>query len=159
MTSFVDRVVLHVRAGNGGHGCASILREKFKPLGGPDGGDGGHGGSIILTVDSGVHTLLDFHFRAHVKAENGKGGSGNNRDGADGRDLTLRVPDGTVVQTVDGEPLADLVGVPFAIAAIAALTFSSGVVVLVRMYETLPAKRTPAAEPAFSTVHSVQART
>jgi GTP-binding protein len=111
VTSFVDRVVLHVRAGNGGHGCASILREKFKPLGGPDGGDGGHGGSVILTVDSGVHTLLDFHFRAHVKADNGRPGSGNNRDGADGRDLTLRVPDGTVVQTADGEVLADLVGV------------------------------------------------
>jgi GTP-binding protein len=110
VTSFVDRVVLHVQAGNGGHGCVSILREKFKPLGGPDGGDGGRGGSVLLVVDSGVHTLLDFHFRPHVKAENGKGGSGNNRDGADGGDLTLRVPDGTVVQTLDGEVLADLVG-------------------------------------------------
>jgi GTP-binding protein len=110
VTSFVDRVVLHAQAGNGGHGCASILREKFKPLGGPDGGDGGRGGSIILVVDSGVHTLLDFHFRPHLKADNGKGGSGNNKDGADGADLTLRVPDGTVVQTRDGEVLADLVG-------------------------------------------------
>ena len=88
-----------MQAGNGGHGCASILREKFKPLGGPDGGDGGNGGSITLVVDPGVHTLLDFHFRPHVKAENGKGGAGNNRDGANGADLTLRVPDGTVVQT------------------------------------------------------------
>lgn len=110
MTSFVDRVVLHVQAGNGGHGCVSILREKFRPLGGPDGGDGGNGGSILLVVDSGVHTLLDFHFRPHIKAENGKGGAGNDRDGADGGDLTLRVPDGTVVQTVDGDVLADLVG-------------------------------------------------
>ncbi len=110
MTSFVDRVVLHAQAGNGGHGCVSILREKFKPLGGPDGGDGGHGGSIHLVVDSGVHTLLDFHFRPHLKAENGKGGSGNNRDGADGADLTLRVPDGTVVQTLNGQVLADIVG-------------------------------------------------
>ena len=111
MTSFVDRVVLHLQAGNGGNGCASILREKFKPLGGPDGGDGGHGGSVVLTVDSGVHTLLDFHFRAHIKADNGRGGSGNNRDGANGRELVLRVPDGTVVQRVDGEVIADLVGV------------------------------------------------
>jgi GTPase len=110
VTSFVDRVVLHVQAGNGGHGCVSILREKFRPLGGPDGGDGGHGGSVRLVVDSGVHTLLDFHFRPHIKAENGKGGAGNDRDGADGSDLTLRVPDGTVVQTVDGDVLADLVG-------------------------------------------------
>jgi GTP-binding protein len=110
VTNFVDRVVLHAQAGNGGHGCVSILREKFKPLGGPDGGDGGHGGSIYLVVDSGVHTLLDFHFRPHLKAENGRGGSGNNKDGADGADLTLRVPEGTVVQTLDGTVLADLVG-------------------------------------------------
>ncbi len=74
MASFVDRVELHVRAGNGGHGCVSVLREKFKPLGGPDGGDGGHGGSVTLVVDPGVHTLLDFHFKPHVRAENGKGG-------------------------------------------------------------------------------------
>ena len=110
MPSYVDRVVLHAQAGNGGHGCMSILREKFKPLGGPDGGDGGKGGSVCLVVDPGVHTLLDFHFHAHIKAENGKGGSGNNRDGADGAGLTLRVPDGTVVQTLDGDVLADLVG-------------------------------------------------
>jgi GTP-binding protein len=88
----------------------SILREKFKPLGGPDGGDGGRGGSIRLVVDPGVHTLLDFHYHPRVKSENGKGGSGNNKDGADGADLTLRVPDGTVVQTLDGEVIADLIG-------------------------------------------------
>jgi len=110
MTSYVDRVVLHAQAGNGGHGCMSILREKFKPLGGPDGGDGGRGGTIRLVVDPGVHTLLDFHYHPRVKAENGKGGSGNNKDGADGADLTLRVPDGTVVHTLDGAVLADLVG-------------------------------------------------
>ncbi|MBX6356912.1 MAG: GTPase ObgE [Micromonosporaceae bacterium] len=110
MTTFVDRVVLHVQAGNGGHGCVSIHREKYKPLGGPDGGNGGHGGDVLLTVDPGVHTLLDYHFRPHVKAENGKGGQGSNRDGASGADLRLRVPDGTVVQTLDGEVLADLVG-------------------------------------------------
>src|SRR4051794_27735759 len=111
MTSFIDRVVLHVQAGNGGHGCVSIHREKFKPFGGPDGGDGGRGGNIIVTVDAGVHTLLDFHFRARLRAENGKGGQGNDRDGADGGDLVLLVPDGTVVQSLAGEPLADLVGV------------------------------------------------
>ncbi len=109
MASFIDRIVLHVQAGSGGHGCVSILREKFKPLAGPDGGDGGRGGSVILLVDPGVHTLLDFHFHPHVRAENGHGGAGRNRDGANGGDLTLRVPDGTVVQTLDGELLADLV--------------------------------------------------
>jgi GTP-binding protein len=110
VTSFVDRVVLHVQGGNGGNGCVSILREKFKPLGGPDGGDGGRGGSVFLTVDPGVHTLLDFHFRPHVRAENGKGGAGSHRDGSNGADLTLRVPSGTVVQTLDGEVISDLVG-------------------------------------------------
>ncbi|MBG0568760.1 GTPase ObgE [Actinoplanes aureus] len=111
MTTFVDRVVLHLQAGDGGHGCVSVHREKFKPLGGPDGGDGGHGGSITLVVDPQQHTLLDFHFHPHVKASNGGGGAGSNRDGASGKNLVLKVPDGTVVQTVDGEVLADLVGI------------------------------------------------
>ncbi|WFE41832.1 GTPase ObgE [Micromonospora sp. WMMD998] len=111
MTTFVDRVVLHMQAGDGGHGCVSIHREKFKPFGGPDGGNGGHGGSVSLVVDPQVTTLLDFHFRPHLKADNGKGGAGSNRDGANGRDLVIKVPNGTVVQSLDGEVLADLVGV------------------------------------------------
>ncbi|GAA4463042.1 GTPase ObgE [Phytohabitans houttuyneae] len=110
MATFVDRVVLHLQAGDGGHGCVSIHREKFKPFGGPDGGNGGHGGGVSLVVDPQVHTLLDFHFRPHIKAENGKGGQGSNRDGANGADLVLKVPDGTVVQTAAGETIADLVG-------------------------------------------------
>jgi GTP-binding protein len=110
VTTFVDRVILHVQGGNGGHGCASIHREKFKPLGGPDGGDGGHGGDVLLVVDPGAHTLLDFHFRPHLRAENGKSGQGSNKDGANGGDLVLKVPDGTVVQSLDGTVLADLVG-------------------------------------------------
>jgi len=110
VTTFVDRVVLHLQAGDGGHGCVSVRREKFKPLGGPDGGNGGHGGGITLVVDPQRHTLLDFHFRPHVKAANGTGGMGANRDGANGDNLVLLVPDGTVVQTDDGEVLADLVG-------------------------------------------------
>ncbi|SIR85159.1 GTPase ObgE [Micromonospora avicenniae] len=110
MTTFVDRVVLHLQAGDGGHGCVSIHREKFKPFGGPDGGNGGHGGSVTLVVDPQVHTLLDFHFRPHVKAPNGKGGAGSHRDGANGTDLVLKVPSGTVVQSQDGTVLADLVG-------------------------------------------------
>ena len=110
MTTFVDRVVLHLQAGDGGHGCVSVRREKFKPLGGPDGGNGGHGGGITLVVDPQQHTLLDFHFRPHVKAPNGTGGMGANRDGANGADLVLTVPDGTVVLTADGEVLADLIG-------------------------------------------------
>jgi GTPase len=97
VTTFVDRVVLHVQAGNGGHGCVSILREKFKPFGGPDGGNGGHGGNVMLVVDPGTHTLLDFHFRPRLKATNGSGGAGDHRQGANGADLVVKVPDGTVV--------------------------------------------------------------
>jgi GTP-binding protein len=110
MPRFVDRVVIHAKAGNGGHGCASVHREKFKPLGGPDGGNGGRGGSVVLVVDPQVHTLLDFHFHPHVDAPSGKPGQGSNRDGAAGGDLEVRVPDGTVVLDEDGRMLADLVG-------------------------------------------------
>src|SRR5207244_2969359 len=108
--AFIDRVVLHVSAGNGGHGVASIHREKFKPLGGPDGGNGGRGGDVVLVVDPNVHTLLDFHHHPHQRAGNGKQGAGSNRNGADGTDLELRVPDGSVVQAADGIVLADLTG-------------------------------------------------
>jgi GTP-binding protein len=110
LASFIDRVVLHLTAGNGGHGVASIHREKFKPLGGPDGGNGGRGGSVVLVVDSNAHTLLDFHHHPHQKAGNGKQGAGSNRNGADGDDLELRVPDGTVVLDAHGTVLADLTG-------------------------------------------------
>jgi len=110
MSRFVDRVVLHAIAGAGGNGCASVHREKFKPLGGPDGGNGGRGGSIVLVVDPGVHTLLDFHHRPHAKARNGKEGQGSFRAGANAEDLELAVPDGTVVFDEQGEIIADLVG-------------------------------------------------
>lgn len=108
MAAFVDRVVLHLTAGNGGHGCVSVHREKFKPLGGPDGGNGGHGGDIILEVSPQVHTLLDFQYRPHVKAKRGGNGEGDHRNGARGEDLVLEVPVGTVVRNADGELLADL---------------------------------------------------
>ncbi|MFF2110771.1 GTPase ObgE [Rhodococcus koreensis] len=111
MSRFIDRVVLHVSAGKGGNGCASVHREKFKPLGGPDGGNGGRGGDVVLEVDGNVHTLLDFHFHPHAKATNGKQGMGSNRDGAQGDDLILKVPDGTVVLDKDGRIVADLIGV------------------------------------------------
>ncbi|MGW7484513.1 GTPase ObgE [Nonomuraea muscovyensis] len=111
MPDFVDQVILHVRAGDGGNGCASVHREKFKPLGGPDGGNGGRGGDVILEVDPNTATLLDYHRRPHRKAENGKQGQGSNRDGANGGDVVLPVPNGTVVKDADtGEVLVDLVG-------------------------------------------------
>ncbi|WP_131769834.1 GTPase ObgE [Candidatus Protofrankia californiensis] len=110
MPTFVDRVILHATAGDGGHGCASVHREKFKPLGGPDGGNGGRGGDVIVRVDPDVTTLLDFHFHPHQRASGGRPGQGSNRHGADGADLVLPVPDGTVVLRPDGEQIADLVG-------------------------------------------------
>ncbi|MGW4404343.1 GTPase ObgE [Nonomuraea sp. NPDC004702] len=111
MPDFVDQVVLHVKAGDGGNGCASIHREKFKPLGGPDGGNGGRGGDVILEVDPNTATLLDYHRRPHRKADNGKQGQGSNRDGAKGDDVILAVPNGTVVKDANtGEVLVDLVG-------------------------------------------------
>lgn len=84
---------------------------KFKPLGGPDGANGGRGGDVVLVVDENIHTLLDFHFHPNAKATNGKQGAGSNREGANGEDLILKVPDGTVVLDTDGNVLADLVGV------------------------------------------------
>ncbi len=108
--SFVDRVVLDAAAGSGGAGCVSVLREKFKPLGGPDGGDGGRGGDIVLIVDPRTTTLLDLHRRPHLRAPNGAPGRGRHQDGADGGDLVIAVPDGTVVSDADGSVLADLIG-------------------------------------------------
>jgi GTP-binding protein len=111
VATFVDRTELHVAAGNGGDGCASVHREKFKPLGGPDGGNGGRGGDVVLVVDPNTTTLLDFHFHPHQKASSGKAGQGSNRTGAEGVDLILPVPDGTVVvDAATGEQLADLTG-------------------------------------------------
>ena len=111
MVTFVDRVVLHATGGDGGHGCASIHREKFKPLAGPDGGNGGNGGSVIIAVDPQVTTLLDYHHSPHRHAPSGTQGMGDHRSGSTGADLVLGVPDGTVVKAPDGTVLADLVGV------------------------------------------------
>jgi GTP-binding protein len=110
MAEFADHAVLRVQAGHGGHGCASVHREKFKPLGGPDGGNGGRGGSVILEVDASTSTLLDFHRRPVRKAGNGVQGEGSNRNGAAGDDQIVKVPSGTVVLDKDGHVLADLVG-------------------------------------------------
>ena len=110
MAEFADQAELRIQAGNGGNGCASVHREKFKPLGGPDGGNGGRGGDVILRVDPSTATLLDLHRRPLRRAGDGKAGSGSHRNGADGADLVVNVPDGTVVLNGDGEVLADLVG-------------------------------------------------
>ena len=111
MATFVDRVQLQVVGGSGGNGAASIRREKFKPLAGPDGADGGRGGDVILEVDASTTTLLAYHHRPHQRATGGGFGKGDLRHGAGGEDLVLPVPDGTVVTAADGTVLADLVGI------------------------------------------------
>ena len=110
MTSFVDRVLLHARGGDGGNGCASVRREKFKPLGGPDGANGGSGGDVVLVVDPQTTTLLDYHHAPHRRATSGTQGAGDMRTGRNGEDLELAVPDGTVVKDSRGNLLADLIG-------------------------------------------------
>src|SRR5215217_4131038 len=107
--SFVDRVTVHVTGGNGGNGCASVHREKFRPLGGPDGGNGGDGGSVVLRVDPNLTTLVDYYRESHRRATNGQPGRGAHANGANGDTVVLPVPNGTVVSDADsGEQLADL---------------------------------------------------
>jgi GTP-binding protein len=108
MIQFVDQVTLQLRAGNGGDGCVSIKREKFKPLAGPDGADGGNGGSISLIADPSVTTLLEYHFRPHQQGGDGADGAGDFRNGAHGKDIVLPVPVGTVVKDAKGKLIADL---------------------------------------------------
>ncbi len=106
---FVDEVKIQVTSGHGGAGCVSFRREKFIPFGGPDGGDGGKGGDVIFQVSSAISTLLDLRYRPHQKAERGHHGMGKNRHGAQGKELKILVPTGTVVKDDEsGDVLADL---------------------------------------------------
>lgn len=100
---FIDEAVIEVRAGKGGPGARHFRREKFVPLGGPDGGNGGRGGSVILQADSNVHTLLDFKFQAVWEARNGEAGQGSRKDGRAGEDVVIKLPVGTQVFAYDVE--------------------------------------------------------
>ena len=107
---FIDRVVVKVKAGDGGSGLASFRREKFVPLGGPDGGDGGRGGHVIVRGDDNLATLLDYTYRDSWKAENGDHGSGSNRSGKSGSDIVMPVPPGTIIRDLDtGELLGEII--------------------------------------------------
>jgi len=100
---FVDRVTIEVQAGRGGDGCMSFRREKFVPKGGPDGGDGGNGGSVIVVAQTGVDSLAALVHRKHWRAKSGTPGGGSKRHGANAKDLTIRVPPGTVVMDAQGD--------------------------------------------------------
>ncbi|WP_223586292.1 GTPase ObgE [Microbacterium sp. OVT16B] len=119
MVTFVDTVTLHLRAGKGGNGCVSVHREKFKPLGGPDGGNGGDGGDIVLVADPQTGTLLSYHHSPHRSSGNGGPGMGDHRSGFLGETLELLVPVGTVVKNPAGEVLIDMIipGERFVVAA------------------------------------------
>lgn len=108
MATFVDHVTLHLRSGHGGNGCVSVKREKFKPLAGPDGGNGGDGGDIVLISDPQVTTLLGYHRAPHRSSDHGQPGMGDHRAGTSGSDLELPVPVGTVVKDAEGNELIDL---------------------------------------------------
>lgn len=107
---FYDRTKIYVKAGDGGAGAVSFRREKYVPLGGPNGGDGGRGGNIILMADEGLRTLVDFRYRRHYKADRGEHGQGKDRHGKGAEDLILRIPVGTIVKDdATGEILVDLI--------------------------------------------------
>ena len=102
---FIDETIILVKAGNGGSGCLSFRREKYIPFGGPDGGDGGHGGSIIIEAKDGLNTLADFRNRSKFIAPNGKTGGGRNKKGRSGEDLVIKLPSGSVIYDLETEEL------------------------------------------------------
>src|SRR5437899_6274158 len=107
---FIDEGTVYVKAGNGGDGIVSFGREKHVPRGGPDGGDGGRGGSVVMTSDPNLTTLIDFRYKHDYKAGRGENGSGNQKHGSNGADIELKVPVGTLVlDSETGEPVADFV--------------------------------------------------
>ena len=106
---FLDEAKVYIRSGDGGNGCISFRREKFIEFGGPNGGDGGRGGSVIVEAVDGLNTLIDYRYQQHFKAKNGGGGMGKDRHGANGDDVVMKVPAGTQIYEEDGETLlADL---------------------------------------------------
>src|SRR4029077_3975490 len=108
MSQFVDEVQVNLRGGDGGAGVVSFRREAHVPKGGPDGGDGGRGGDVIVQADRNAASLLAFRDHPHRRAESGKHGAGKQRHGSRGKDMVVAVPEGTVVKDRDGETLADL---------------------------------------------------
>jgi hypothetical protein len=145
---FVDEVTIDVAAGNGGAGCVSFRREKFIPFGGPNGGDGGRGGSIWAVADEGLNTLVDFRYTRHFQARNGEHGRGSDQFGAAGDDLTLRMPVGTIGILQVAQPalavcwaylLLDQTIVPIQIVGMVLVVIGLAAVVTVTRRATSPA--------------------
>ena len=108
---FADRATIYVRSGKGGDGHVSFRREKYVPSGGPDGGDGGHGGDVIFQVDEGMNTLVDYRHIRKYKAQDGEPGGKKNCHGKNGQDIVLKVPQGTVIKEAEtGKVIADMSG-------------------------------------------------
>ena len=102
---FLDQAKIYLRSGDGGNGCVSFRREKYIEFGGPNGGDGGRGGDVVVEIADGLNTLIDFRYRQHFKAERGHGGMGSERTGAGGKDCVIKVPPGTQIFAEDNETL------------------------------------------------------
>ncbi|MCK6550582.1 GTPase ObgE, partial [Myxococcota bacterium] len=109
MVKFVDEVRIFIRSGKGGDGAVSFLREKHRPMGGPDGGDGGRGGDVVFVADPQLGTLLDFRYQQHHRAQDGQPGMGRQKNGKDGVDIEIKVPVGTMIADDEsGEIIGDL---------------------------------------------------
>ena len=105
--NFIDFATIKVKAGNGGNGCTAFLREKYRPMGGPSGGDGGNGGDIIIQSDSNLSTLRDVFYQKHYKSQSGFDGKGKNMHGKNGKHVIIKVPLGTVIKEIDSGLVID----------------------------------------------------
>ena len=105
--NFIDFATIHVKAGNGGNGCVAFLREKFRPKGGPSGGDGGKGGNVIIQADSNLSTLKDVSYKKKYFANNGADGLGKNMHGKNGQNIYIKVPPGTIIKNIEKENIID----------------------------------------------------
>ena len=109
---FLDQAKIYIRSGDGGSGCVAFRLEKFIEFGGPNGGDGGRGGDVIVTAVNGLNTLIDYRYQQHFTAQNGRGGMGKDRHGANGSDIVMKVPAGTQIYEEDGEIICPILSGP-----------------------------------------------
>ncbi len=153
---FIDQATIFVRAGNGGNGIISFRREKFIPKGGPDGGNGGHGGSVIIRADQQLATLMDFRYKRNYRAPNGDPGMGSNKTGKSGEDIVIRVPAGTIVKdATSGDVYADLIADKDEIIVAQGGKGGKGNAMFARSTDQAPRKATPGEPGEEKTVQLV----